>query len=80
MAWGVYKTHDPLQIAFPTAIGAFWLRAVANGGRALRAFVKRSIGISHLDCDAPSELFAVCASPHTCDRFNKGSLAVVNVA
>jgi hypothetical protein len=80
MAGRIYETHDPEQFAFSTTIGTFWLRAVAHGSRALRAFVKRRIGISHFDRDAPPELFTVGTRPHTGDCFNKSCLAMVNVA
>ena len=79
MARRIYKTDNTEKLAFAAAVGALGLRAIAYGQRALGALVKSGVCVTHLDGDAPSQLFAMGAGPDAGDCLNQSSLAMVYV-
>ena len=80
MTWRVDKTYYAEKFTLSSAVSALGLRAIAYRCRALRTFVKCSIGISNLDSNASSKLFTMSAGPDSCDGFYKSRLAMVNMA
>jgi hypothetical protein len=80
MAWRVYKAHYSEKFTFSSTVSALGLGTIAYRWGASRTFIKCSVGVTDLDGNTSSKLFAMSARPDSCDGFDKGRLAMVNVA